>query len=40
LALSLRCYEALINLFPYLHELNLAATELTHLKISKEYLCN
>jgi len=40
LDLSLRCHEALINLFPHLHELNLVATALTHLKISKEYLCN
>ena len=38
LDLSLRCHEALINLFPHLHELNLAAV--THLKISKEHLCN
>jgi len=28
LALSLRCHEALINLFPHLHELNLATTAL------------
>jgi len=40
LDLSLRCHEALINLFPHLHELNLAAVALTHLKISKEHLCN
>jgi len=38
--LSLRCREALVNLFPHLHELDLAATALTHLKISKEHLCN
>jgi len=30
LNLSLRCHEALINLFPQFHELNLAATALTH----------
>jgi len=36
LDLSLRCYETLRNLFPHLHELNLAAAALTHLKISKE----
>jgi len=40
LDLSLRCHEALINLFPHLYELNLAAAALTHLKISKEPLCN
>jgi len=40
LDLSLRCHEPLINLFPHLHELNLAAAALTHLKISKEHLCN
>jgi len=40
LDLSLRCHEALINLFPHLHELNLATAALTHLKISKEHLCN
>jgi len=40
LDLSLRCHEALINLFPHLHELNLAAAALTHIKISKEHLCN
>jgi len=40
LDLSLRYHEALINLFPHLHELNLAATALTHFKISKENLCN
>jgi len=40
LDLSLRCHEALINLFSHLHELNLAATTLTHIKISKEHLCN
>jgi len=38
--LSLRCHEALINLSPHLRELNLAATTLTHLKISKEHFCN
>jgi len=38
LDLSLRCHEALINLFPHLHDL--AATALTHIKISKEHLCN
>jgi len=36
LDLSLTCHEALINLFPHLHELNLAATAVTHLKISKK----
>jgi len=40
LDLSLRCHEALRNLFPHLHELNLAAAAPTHLKISKENLCN
>jgi len=40
LDLSLRCHEALSNLFPHLHELNLATAALTHLKISKEHLCN
>jgi len=40
LDLSLRCREALSNLFPHIHELNLAAVALTHLKISKEHLCN
>jgi len=40
LDLSLRFHETLINLFPHLHELNLAAAALTHLKISKEKLCN
>ena len=40
LDLSLRCHETLINLFPHLIELNLAATALTDLKISKKYLCN
>jgi len=40
LDLSLRCHEALSNLFPHLHELNLAVAALTHLKISKEHLCN
>jgi len=38
LDVSLRCHEALSNLFPHLHELNLAAAALTHLKISKEHL--
>jgi len=38
--LSLRCHEALSNLFPHLHELNLVAAALTHLKISKEHLYN
>jgi len=41
LDLSLRCHEALINLFPPLYDLNLAATILTHLKISKKkHSCN
>jgi len=40
LDLSLRSYEALINLFPHLHELNLAAAALTQLKISKKHLYN
>jgi len=40
LDLSLRCHEALINLFSHLHELNLAVVALTRLKISKEHLCN
>jgi len=40
LDLSLRCHEALINLFSQLHELNLTTNALTHLKIFKEYLCN
>jgi len=40
LDLSLRCHEALINLFSHLHELNLAVAALTHLKISKEHLWN
>jgi len=40
LDLSLRGHEALSNLFPHLHELKLAATALTHLKISIEHLCN
>ena len=40
LDLSLMCHEALISLFAYLHELNLAVATLTHLKISKEHLCN
>jgi len=38
--LFLRCCEALSNLFSHFHEFNLAATILTHLKISKEHLCN
>jgi len=38
--LSIGCDEALNNLFSYLYELNLAAAALTHLKISKEHLCN
>jgi len=32
--LSFWCHEALINLSPHLDELNLAATSLTHLKMS------
>jgi len=40
LNLSLRCHEALIILFPHLHELNLVAAALIQLKISKEHLCN
>jgi len=38
--LSLRCHEALSNLFSHLHELKLATATLTHLKRSKEHLCN
>jgi len=34
------CHEVLINLFQHLHELNLVAAALTHLKMSKKYLCN
>jgi len=30
------CHEVLIKLFSHLHELNLAAAALTHLKISKK----
>jgi len=40
LDLSLSCHETLINLFPHIYELNLAAAALTHLKISKENLYN
>ena len=40
LDLSLRCHEALSNLFPHLHELNLVVVALTHLKISKKHLYN
>jgi len=40
LNLSLMCHEALINLFPHFHELNLVAAALIHLKISKENLCD
>jgi len=40
LDLSLSCHEALINLFPQLHEINLVAAALTHIKISKEHLYN
>ena len=35
LDLTLRCHEALNNLFPHLHELNLVAAALTHLKYPK-----
>jgi len=31
LVLSLKCHEALSNLFPHLHELNLAIVALIHL---------
>jgi len=40
LDLSLRCHEALRNLFPHLYEFNLATTALTHVKISKNKLCS
>jgi len=40
LDLSLRCHEALSNLFSHLYELNLVAAARTHVKISKEHLCN
>jgi len=41
LDLYLRCHEALIKLFSHVHEVNLIATAVTHLKISqKKHLCN
>jgi len=38
LDLYLRCHEALINLFPHLHELNIVAIALTPQNIQRTFM--